>query len=465
MGKINNENTNPKKIKMELRYGDHFSYYVDANGLLKGEWGGFKEREDLGLNGERMYEIYYSRFSKYVEIDEFGFFYNIFSCKKYDGVLKLDEYIFLCEKNNRLGLIDDDENTILHIAYNDIKPHFGREYVFIVTTETGKFLTNLSSAMTSEVYDDIFIVYDSVIYKKDNKYGFLNIHGQVLLEPVCVAHKWDSGSLQYEFQGLFFEVFIKDDLLYGKIPLNEYDNCFRVGKYAFDCFYVTERNGKYGLLSSKLECISEPVLDEVLLYNPKNKWSNGMYKTSFMNNKTGKSFGAIFVMARIAQKYILYNAETGICIIDDCERMVYRSACRRIDNDFIEYEKNGKIGYVSAGGLLVSPEEYDSINVGFGFFYVVKNGKCGVLHPSGMELFPCVYDDIKGNNSGEFWLTKDGKEEHVRTEKHSSESSFPYERPTYGRYAGSYAQDEMGCSDDDIDTIFDGDPSAYWNID
>lgn len=40
-----------------------------------------------------------------------------------------------------------------------------------------------------------------------------------------------------------------------------------------------------------------------------------------------------------------------------------------------------------------------------------------------------------------------------------------YEHPTYERYNGSYAQDEMGYSDDDIDTIFDGDPSAYWNID
>ena len=35
----------------------------------------------------------------------------------------------------------------------------------------------------------------------------------------------------------------------------------------------------------------------------------------------------------------------------------------------------------------------------------------------------------------------------------------------YGKYRGSYAQDEMGYSDDDIDTIFDGDPLAYWNID
>jgi len=39
------------------------------------------------------------------------------------------------------------------------------------------------------------------------------------------------------------------------------------------------------------------------------------------------------------------------------------------------------------------------------------------------------------------------------------------EKPTYERYQGSWAQDEMGYSDDDIDTIFDGDPLAYWNID
>lgn len=39
------------------------------------------------------------------------------------------------------------------------------------------------------------------------------------------------------------------------------------------------------------------------------------------------------------------------------------------------------------------------------------------------------------------------------------------EQPTYDEYSGSYAQDVMGYSDDDIDTIFDGDPSAYWNID
>lgn len=32
-------------------------------------------------------------------------------------------------------------------------------------------------------------------------------------------------------------------------------------------------------------------------------------------------------------------------------------------------------------------------------------------------------------------------------------------------YAGTYAHDVAGYSDEDIDTIFDGEPDAYWNID
>lgn len=50
-------------------------------------------------------------------------------------------------------------------------------------------------------------------------------------------------------------------------------------------------------------------------------------------------------------------------------------------------------------------------------------------------------------------------------EEDCDDYSYDRDEPTYDRYNGSYAQDEMGYSDDDIDTIFDGDPLAYWNID
>lgn len=39
------------------------------------------------------------------------------------------------------------------------------------------------------------------------------------------------------------------------------------------------------------------------------------------------------------------------------------------------------------------------------------------------------------------------------------------EYPSYESFSGSWAQDIEGYSDDEIDTIFDGDPSAYWSVD
>ncbi len=56
---------------------------------------------------------------------------------------------------------------------------------------------------------------------------------------------------------------------------------------------------------------------------------------------------------------------------------------------------------------------------------------------------PCWEDEYEGDNRS--W-------EHEETD-------------TYEKYTGSYAQDEIGYSDDEIDTLFDGDPLAYWNID
>lgn len=38
-------------------------------------------------------------------------------------------------------------------------------------------------------------------------------------------------------------------------------------------------------------------------------------------------------------------------------------------------------------------------------------------------------------------------------------------RESYGQYAGSYAQDVEGLSDDFINDVLGGDPDAYWNID
>lgn len=66
-----------------------------------------------------------------------------------------------------------------------------------------------------------------------------------------------------------------------------------------------------------------------------------------------------------------------------------------------------------------------------------------------------------------YQLGADEMERVIYHDNYEDSNKWDYQEDdsSYGRYAGSYAQDEMGYSDDDIDTIFDGDPSAYWNID
>lgn len=72
-----------------------------------------------------------------------------------------------------------------------------------------------------------------------------------------------------------------------------------------------------------------------------------------------------------------------------------------------------------------------------------------------------VYPDVILNYS----------EEEILGQSYSSDIFCPDEdydeddSSTYQRYNGTWAQDEFGYSDDDIDTIFDGNPEACWNID
>lgn len=49
---------------------------------------------------------------------------------------------------------------------------------------------------------------------------------------------------------------------------------------------------------------------------------------------------------------------------------------------------------------------------------------------------------------------------------YSDDDDFRYEEEeTYGNYAGSYVQGEMGYSDNFINDVLEGNPDLYWNID
>lgn len=103
---------------------------------------------------------------------------------------------------------------------------------------------------------------------------------------------------------------------------------------------------------------------------------------------------------------------------------------------------------------------------GFGYF----NGEWGLLDVYGCEKAPFIPAYDKDDFLRRFASIYDTNDENGSDDEgYDDECCELYtatsEDSHYSRYLGSYAQDEMGYSDEDIDTIFDGDPSAYWNID
>ena len=54
----------------------------------------------------------------------------------------------------------------------------------------------------------------------------------------------------------------------------------------------------------------------------------------------------------------------------------------------------------------------------------------------------------------------------VKTIEYKNQCKFDNtEKPSFGKYNGTYAQDYEGLSDDFIDDALDGFADAYWNID
>ena len=171
------------------------------------------------------------------------------------------------------------------------------------------------------------------------------------------------------------------------------------------------------------------------------------------------------MIAKKRNKYWLYNAFTGKCYLENCDNIDFRDGYYFKSNPYIEFDMNDVHGYVMSGGVTLTLNDYDDIDIDKDDIIVIKNSKKGLLNIDGYELLPCVYDDIQRKGRGYYLTIKEGVQETFDFHKPSCNNYGIYETQHYGRYSGSYAQSEMGYSDEDIDTIFDGDPSAYWNID
>lgn len=423
-----------QKINIVRKTGQNYSYFVDENGLLKGEWGGFDENPYL-VHGKRFFWIYYSKFSKRVPIDEYGYFYFKFHCSKYDGVLELSDGIFLCEKDERFGVIDGDGNYIFHTAFRKVS-YIKREIqdeildLFIIKSETRMFLYNNTTKSESKEYDEItYYSNEYFLYKENGKFGLIDNNGKILTNAIYNKRNYcDSYRhlLYTDLLGYGFPIYFTNNKIYGKITLNKYEKCVKVGPVWDSYYYITLLNEKYGLLNQYGETIVDPCMDEVYLYDGPMK---PYIEIKFSDGKSGKWVNIIFVITKQDGKFSLYDVVSGKCIVSECEEMDFVVGPKRIgikESDFIRFKKNSSVGYVTTGGFIIDKNHFDEFHLVNSFWLVSQNGKWGVLRLTGFEYYPCIFDNIKHIRSGLFLVHENGIEKTIGKDYESVLDVEPY---------------------------------------
>ena len=190
-----------------------------------------------------------------------------------------------------------------------------------------------------------------------------------------------------------------------------------------------------------------------------------------------------FLIANINNKYHLFvicslqNSTKTSILIANCDKMnIIEGKTNMYSGDdypYVHFIRGNQEGYINEFGEIFSSDTYDEISeykVNYRTYHLlVKEGKVGLANERYVIVLPCVYDKILSVKE-KAKVLEDGEEKEVPLRAYKNSRIIDWDTSdnytvSYGRYAGSYAQDEMGYSDDDIDTIFDGDPDAYWNID
>ena len=234
------------------------------------------------------------------------------------------------------------------------------------------------------------------------------------------------------------------------------------------------QNHKIGFVNQDAEPIVEPKYDYVSL-NDKDESNLIRVGVRFSYGFT-RSNGKVQTYDSV--KWGLLDTSGNVVL--DCEFIyIYVS-----DDKKIFSLKNHDKGYcvVDREGNVIVPYGKYSIIDGFvkGYARVKKDSKWGIIDTLGKVIVPIEYDEIwsfhgqkalsstrvikRGQKELRFYFNS-GELRSSRNAMRCHNSKDESYGAHYGEFAGSYAQDVMGYSDELINDAFDGDPDAYWNID
>lgn len=395
-----------------------------------------------------------------------------------------------------------------------------KPYIILkISTYDGEYLLELTTKHKSKLYDKIYTFGKNYLIENGGLYGILSPLGEEIAYPQFnKAYPFDEVNtfvlsqeyrnrggwwIQAEFNGVKVPI-ANNGKFYGEIPLN-YEECFCVGNN----YYKVKRNGKYGIVRySTLSGIKEItpityddcnlICDNIFKVRMNNKYGIVCYEQETARNIIPINFDSIilynlrpfyngmsknkvpfcYAIVQDKNKFRLFNMCNGLVSKEYYQSLKFtfnrgygnQKVIANCAVPFIIAQKEGFYALLSKSGEKITDYIYQSISeMKYGVFPVCYNNKWGVINEFGEVLVECKYDKIIHIGVGTLKAEFCGETKNINLDNYKylmkTNTSLSYEPQTYGRYAGTYAQDEAGFSDDDIDTIFEGDPSAYWNVD
>lgn len=270
-----------------------------------------------------------------------------------------------------------------------------------------------------------------------------------------------------------------------------------ISDYNFDsdkrCLIPFQMGPKFGFINKEKQIIIPPQFDIVLddFYNENSLVRVGIHTAKAYERKTMNPTTSVII------RYGILKAD-GTFLVP----IEYEGIAKPIWSNRYTLRSNSK-GYAVidySGNIIVPFGKYDYIDGFDSGLARIKAGRTsnglinsdslwGIIDENGNENLKLEYTNIWNFYGKDRTCTKVIKPDGKEFEFHFSDRTlryFGYQRDkdkefedgmrnyrslcdyresTYEEYNGTYAQDVMGYSDQDIDDAFEGDPEAYWNID
>lgn len=367
---------------------------------------------------------------------------------EYDDIYYLDKGLIRVSKNNKTGVIDTLNKTILPIKFDNIMDHGSIIYTQInniveIFDFEGKQLTNFKAKDIDYFTDD-----KSIVTLQNNTTFIIDNHGKIILDPV---------------KNHLFEKIVDSD---SYIILNTITHKKGVinfkGKYEIECKYddivnnqsifIVKDKSKYGLIT-KNDTVLKPLIYDAIY--PLNYQKDTLFQNQFLVTKRGfegiidpflekeiiplryknvQTFSNYYIVTNSENKNGLFSEKGNRIISEDYEfynisqnkifaaKKDKKYLLTLVDNNYSEIEvpvdefvkkgmfaiaftksnfqifKNkGKFGVISNKNEIVIACEYDAIENIYSTseFIVKKNKKFGIINSKNQITLDIKYDSFQ----------------------------------------------------------------------